>query len=194
MGTCESHPAPRQNTGLGCHRLNNAWLLCGAPLCDRVRREATKTQRNGAGVVYLSEGNETKVTVEVAVHFRFWGSRTHGVRPNKDGLFVRRHTMSQRFTRALHAVQDYCRETLTEPIPKQWEGLCRKLRGHYTYYGIRGNTDGLQRFHYEVGRVWYRWLRRRSGHAAAVWTWERYNQLLRRMPLSSPKLSAAARA
>lgn len=126
--------------------------------------------------------------------FSFLGF-THTWSTSKQGRpFVRRQTMSKRFTRALHAVQDYCRKSMTEPIPTQWQGLCRRLRGHYTYYGIQGNTKGLERFHYEVKRVWLRWLRRRTGHDAAVWTWERYARLLQRMPLPRPKLSASARA
>ena len=102
--------------------------------------------------------------------------------------FIARRTMSKRFTRALKAVNEYCRETLTEPIPRQWAGLCQKLRGHYAYYGIRGNHEGLHRFHYEVTRVWFRWLGRRSGHAAKWWNWERYNNMLTRMPLPPPRI------
>jgi group II intron reverse transcriptase/maturase len=115
-----------------------------------------------------------------------WGMSRKG-RP-----FIWRHTMAKRFTRAVQAVQVYCRKTLNKPIPEQWKGLCQRLRGHYAYYGIQGNTDGLNRFHYEVTRVWLRWLRRRAGHQANQWDWVRYKRLLLRMPLPRPQPTAHA--
>ena len=45
----------------------------------------------------------------------------------------------------------------------------RKLRGHYAYFGITGNTRALSRFLHEVERVWRYWLNRRSARAKMVW-------------------------
>lgn len=118
---------------------------------------------------------------------------THAWSLSRQGRpFVRRQTMTKRFTRALTAVQAYCRKTQNETIPQQWQGLCQRMRGHYAYYGLRGNQDGLRRFHYEVTRVWLRWLRRRAGHASETWDWSRYKRLLQRMPLPPPRLPAGA--
>lgn len=38
------------------------------------------------------------------------------------------------------------------PVAEQHRVLSRKLRGHYAYYGITGNTDALTRFRHEVER------------------------------------------
>lgn len=56
--------------------------------------------------------------------------------------------------------------------------LVAKLRGHCQYYGITGNSAALQRFRYELLRVWRKWLNRCSQRARMPWA--RFNRLLRR--------------
>ena len=68
-------------------------------------------------------------------------------------------------------------------LAQQHEQLVRKLRGHNDYYGLPGNFEALSRFRYEVGRLWRKWLDRRSDKACM--TWERFNRLLKRYPLPS---------
>jgi group II intron reverse transcriptase/maturase len=85
--------------------------------------------------------------------------------------FVRRSTRRERFTRALQNVRRYCRKTLRKPVKEQWQGLCMRMRGHYGFYGITGNARALGRYRYEVGRIWWRSLNRRSGHKAKSWGW-----------------------
>lgn len=36
--------------------------------------------------------------------------------------------------------------------------LVAKVRGHYNYFGITGNSRALGRFWHEVKRVWKKWL------------------------------------
>ena len=64
--------------------------------------------------------------------------------------------------------------------------LTSKLRGHYGYYGITGNTPALSRFAHEVLRIWRKWLDRRSQRASMGW--EKFNQLLARYPLPRPRV------
>jgi hypothetical protein len=49
------------------------------------------------------------------------------------------------------------------------------------YYGVIGNLPCLQRFRYEVLRVWRTWLSRRRRRG--TWPRTRFNELLRRVPL-----------
>jgi hypothetical protein len=60
-----------------------------------------------------------------------------------------------------------------------------KLRGHYAYFGITGNAAALGRFHYEVQRLWKRWLSRRSQRSYI--DWPRFAARLERYPLPPPK-------
>ena len=64
--------------------------------------------------------------------------------------------------------------------------LSRKLLGHYGYYGITGNYDGLARFYHEVRRVWLKWLSRRSHKARRSWEW--FVGVLAKFPLPKPRV------
>ena len=117
---------------------------------------------------------------------------THTWQTSQKGRpYVCRQTAKGRFTRALSKIKDYCRKTINQPLNEQWVGLKRRTQGHYQYYGIRGNSKALGRFAYEVRRVWLKSLRRRSGHHAQQWTWERFNRMLERMPLPKPRIRTA---
>jgi group II intron reverse transcriptase/maturase len=105
---------------------------------------------------------------------------------------VRRTTMRSRFTRALGRVRAWCRENRHLPIAVQCKALGHKLRGHYGYYGITGNSVALFRFAHEVKAVWHKWLCRRS--QKAYLPWQRFEQLLLHYPLPSPRVVHSALA
>ena len=64
--------------------------------------------------------------------------------------------------------------------------LCSKLRGHYQYFGVRGNAKAMSAVRDQVRRAWRYWLHRRSSKNAMPW--EKYAALLQRLPLPSPKI------
>lgn len=90
-------------------------------------------------------------------------------------------TRTARLTRAIVAAYDFCRRHRHEPIKAQHVGLCRRLRGHFNYFGVSGNYRSLRRLREQVRVVWFKWLRRRSDRHRL--TWERYCDLLRDFPL-----------
>lgn len=72
------------------------------------------------------------------------------------------------------------------PLADQAATLGRKLRGHFNYYGIRGNSVAISRFRYEVTRLWRKWLGRRSRRSQL--TWEAFHRLLKHYPLPPARL------
>jgi len=108
-------------------------------------------------------------------------------RSRKGTWVVKRKTAKDRHARALTRITEWCRTHRHRPVKEQWKELVQKLRGHYGYYGIIGNSWALDRFRSEVRRVWKRWLSRRSYHAFLNWTG--MARLLERYPLPSPGLS-----
>ena len=111
----------------------------------------------------------------------FWGVSRAGK------WIVKRKTAKDRFRRALRRVADWCREHLHDDVRAQQRALAQKLRGHYGYYGITGNSDGLQRFFREAIDTWRKWLNRRSQRAPMPW--ERMHKLLERYPLPRPRIA-----
>jgi len=106
-------------------------------------------------------------------------------RSYKGRWVVKRRTAKDRLSRAIRRVADWCREHRHMPIRLQWQALCRKLRGHFGYYGITSNMHALRRFIRQVVRVWWKWLARRSN---AGKTWASMLQLLRWLPLPEARI------
>jgi group II intron reverse transcriptase/maturase len=109
-----------------------------------------------------------------------WGRSRHGT------SVLKRKTAKDRFSRALRKINQWMRKARHVPLSKQAKTLGQKLRGHFEYYGIRGNSASINRFHYEVRRRWRKWLSRRSQRAAM--SWDAFNRLLLRYPLPPARL------
>ena len=114
-------------------------------------------------------------------NFDFLGFTHHWAKSRKGNWVVKQKTASSRFTRAMKRMKGWLRSVRHLPIPTQHKALCQKLRGHYGYYGITGNSHGIARFRFLVTRLWKKWLGRRSNRAHM--NWERFKRILERHPL-----------
>ena len=104
----------------------------------------------------------------------YWG------RSRRGRWVVKRKTAKDRFSRALKEIGQWCRRNRHQSLPEQHAALSRKLRGHYAYYGITGNSPALARLRHEVYRRWQKWLGRRDRQRMS---WERFTRLLAPYPL-----------
>jgi group II intron reverse transcriptase/maturase len=110
---------------------------------------------------------------------------THYWAKSRRGYWViKQKTARDRLSRAITRIGRWCREHRHAPVREQHRDLALKLRGHYGYYGITGNSHSLGRFLNEVKRRWRYWLNRRSDRRR--WTWERFAEFLRACPLPPP--------
>jgi len=118
--------------------------------------------------------------------FAFLGL-THYCGWTRDGRFlVKRKTQGQRLTRKLVTLRQEARRRMHTPVAVQHRWLGQVLRGHYAYYGLRGNYRSLNMFYQEVRRVWFHALRRRSQRRM---TWQDFSALLGRSPLPAPRIT-----
>ncbi|WP_437597977.1 group II intron reverse transcriptase/maturase [Sorangium sp. So ce590] len=124
--------------------------------------------------------------------FDLLGFMHHWGRSRRGNWAIKRRTAKDRFSRALRRVAEWCRDHMHEELSSQQGSLAMKLRGHYEYYGITGNSEALRRFAWEVVAVWRKWLDRRSQNAKM--TWERMHRLLERYPLPRPRIRHPAPA
>jgi RNA-directed DNA polymerase len=67
-----------------------------------------------------------------------------------------------------------------------WPLLVQKLIGHYQYYGISGNIQGLQRFYYHTEKLAFKWINRRSQKKS--YNWSQFNRFLSFNSLPKPKI------
>ena len=118
--------------------------------------------------------------------FDFLGFTHVWGKSKKGKTVVKQVTAKSRLARALLAVKDWCRTNRHQPILKQHDRLATKLQGHYAYYGITGNMRQLQRYYYQVTRLWRKWLERRT--RAKYLTWDRFKSFLIPHPLPLPRI------
>lgn len=123
-------------------------------------------------------------------HFDFLGF-THYWGTSRNGNWVvQRKTAKTRFTRAMKQIREWCKKRRHDPVNEQHKAIQRKLRGHYSYYGITGNISALSRFAEEVRKAWRYWLSRRSQRSRL--NWARFRDFLRRNPLPRPRIIHSA--
>ena len=94
---------------------------------------------------------------------------------------IKLKTAADRFSRAMRSIDSWCRDNRHLSIGEQQPKLNEKLRGHYAYYGVTGNSGALSRFLWEVQRLWRKWLYRRSRERSM--NWDRLRSLRQRYPL-----------
>jgi RNA-directed DNA polymerase len=111
---------------------------------------------------------------------------THFWARSRQGKWVvRRKTSSSRFTRGIRTISEWCRKNRHRPIAEQCQKLSQKLRGHYAYYGITGNSPALNSFREAVKHAWGKWLRRRRRKNRPPWSW--FTRILERYRLPPAK-------
>jgi len=99
-----------------------------------------------------------------------------------------RRTSAKRFRRACRAMNEWLRSIRNWCKTKEWWLiLASKLRGHYQYYGVSGNSRMLKMFYYRVMRLVHKWLNRRSQRNR--WNWERFTEYLGHYPLPLPHIA-----
>lgn len=101
---------------------------------------------------------------------------------------VRLRTSKSRYRRTLKNLAEWCRLHRHRAISEQQHVLNQKLRGHYAYFGRRGNIERLWHVWWHTRKIWKRWLSRRSQKARL--TWPAMERLLERYPLVTPDMLA----
>jgi group II intron reverse transcriptase/maturase len=102
--------------------------------------------------------------------FNFLGF-THicGKSRNGECFVVLRQTMRKRMQAKLSEVRTELKRRMHFPIPEQGKWLGSVVGGHIRYYGVPRNSRALAAFRFQVGRLWYHALSRRSQNGRVRW-------------------------
>ena len=118
--------------------------------------------------------------------FEFLGL-THDWAKSRRGFWViKRRTARKRLRRTQKSLWRWCRTNRHAPVKYQYQMLCLKLRGHFRYYGIRGNFRLLEEVRRYAEQAWRYWLSRRSSKSAIGW--EKFQRLLQTYVLPTPQI------
>jgi hypothetical protein len=76
---------------------------------------------------------------------------------------VGRKTSSKKFRQKMKAMNLWLKGVRNRmKLELWWPLLVQKMTGHYPYYGISGNIQGLQSFYYHTEKLAFKWINRRS--------------------------------
>ena len=118
--------------------------------------------------------------------FDFLGFTHYWAKSRRGYWVIKRKTMGKRVKRTVKAIWAWCRQNQHEPLDEQHIALCQKLRGHFQYYGIRGNYRMLDSVLWQVKRVWRYWLNRRS--RKKTMSLQEFDLLMAAYPLPKPRI------
>jgi group II intron reverse transcriptase/maturase len=118
--------------------------------------------------------------------FEFLGF-THYCGTSRKGRFrLGRKTAKKRLVRACRKLNLWLKEVRPLPMKLWWPKLAAKLRGHFQYYGLSGNSRMIRTFDYRVKRLLQKWLNRRS--QCRSFRWGPLNAYLAKYPLPKPRV------
>lgn len=119
--------------------------------------------------------------------FDFLGFTHYCSKSNRTGKFrVKRKTSKKKFKQKIQEFKTWIKGNRARPLKEIMATVKRKLIGHYNYYGITDNSKSLSRFFYEIIKVLYKWLNRRSQKKS--YDWNGFNQMLKIFDLPVPKI------
>jgi group II intron reverse transcriptase/maturase len=101
--------------------------------------------------------------------FAFLGFTHYWAKTRSGSWTIKRKTQGKRLSRFLSGIADWCKENLHEAIGEQHRILSAKLRGHYQYYGVRGNFKLLEVAYEHTRGMWKKWLGRRNSMNRMSW-------------------------
>jgi len=120
--------------------------------------------------------------------FDFLGFEFRWGRDRKGTPRVQRRTARKKFRNSLKQFTAWCQVKSRGRMTDLFKELNAKLRGYYNYFGVLGNSVSLKQFFYQVQRILFKWLNRRSHKES--YTWTGFQELLRDFQIEQPHLVA----
>jgi len=133
------------------------------------------------------EGDNAKPQNRRANTFDFLGF-THFCDQSRKGTFkVGRKTSGKKYSAKCRAMNVWLKAVRNQVKTKEWwKILIAKLRGHFQYYGVSENYNGIVRFYKFTIRMVRKWMNRRSQKRKM--SWDRFTKYLEHYPLPKPKI------
>lgn len=100
---------------------------------------------------------------------------------------VMRRTAPKRLQAACHRIKEWIELNRHLPGREFFTRLNARLRGHYNYYGVRGNSRALYRFFTWAIACAFKWLNRRSWRRS--YTWVQFQRVLAYVAIEVPRIT-----
>jgi RNA-directed DNA polymerase len=124
--------------------------------------------------------------------FTFLGFELYWL-PDRQGVpRVTRRTARKKLQAACRRMAEWIKQYRHLPGREFVRRVNARLRGHYNYYGVRGNFRALKRFFDWAMVCTLKWLNRRGGKRKSL-TWEQFPQVLDRVKIARPGITEVKR-
>ena len=128
----------------------------------------------------------TPFDVDGSGKFTFLGFDFYWARTRNGKRTVKRRTNAKKMNESLGGMKEWIRTNRSLTHKKLGETLSRKLRGHYNYYGVRGNTKSLWKYQHFCQRLVFKWLNRRSQRRS--YNWHGFNVMWEGWGMPAPRM------
>lgn len=100
---------------------------------------------------------------------------------------VKRRTARKKLQGACKRIKEWIKENRHLPGKEFFRRLNARLRGHYNYYGVRGNSRSLYRFFKWAMECTFKWLNRRGGKRKSF-NRRRFYEILDLVHIARPRI------
>jgi len=112
---------------------------------------------------------------------------THYCGKSRQGKFrVKRKTCKKKFKAKVKEFTHWMKANRHNSMNEIFKQVKLKLTGHYRYYGVTDNSRMITKYLFEVTRIIFKWMNRRSQKRS--FDYERFNKYLKVNPLPKPKI------
>lgn len=119
--------------------------------------------------------------------FEFLGFKFYWGRSWKGKEKIKRRTSRKKLRKTLKSINICLQRVRSLRLWRIIELLNVRLRGYYNHYGVIGNYRSLGEFFYQVRKMLFKWLNRRSQKRS--YNWEKFSRMLKIYRLEVPRIT-----
>ena len=120
--------------------------------------------------------------------FEFLGFEYRWERGRYNNSFLQKRTAPKKLRNSLANFKLWIKSSRNHKrVTELLKIAASKMRGHYNYFSIRGNYEGINRFYYYGRCILFKWLNRRSQKRSYNWTG--FIELLNHLRFPKPRVS-----
>ncbi len=101
--------------------------------------------------------------------FEFLGFEFRWKVSNRGKDIIVKRTSRSKLRKSIKAFSEWCKGNRDKRIKRIVEMLKTKFGGYYNYYGVIGNSKGLNEFYGQAMKILFKWLNRRSQRKSFTW-------------------------
>ena len=172
-----------------CFQYSSDAEAFGAALRERLAKFELKISEKKSRIIAFGRSacQQARKQGKKCATFDFLGFTLYCDKDRNGNFKVGRKTASKKFRQKMKDMNQWLKGIRNRvKLELWWPLLGRKLVGHYQYYGISGNIEGLQRYYYQAVGLAFKWINRRSQKRS--YNWSQFIQFLARNPLPKPRI------